>query len=67
MAQLPHLVVGDVPTDLTDGLEPGRHLVEARAAGDRLVGEVVYNREALDRPEMFEPGAFTSQWLIRWC
>ena len=37
------------------------HLVEARAAGDRLIGEVVYNREALDRPEMFSPGAFTSQ------
>ena len=36
------------------------HLVEARQAGNLLVGEVVYNREALDRPEMFEPGAFTS-------
>ena len=38
-----------------------KHLVEARSAGGRLVGEVAYNREALDRPEMFEPGAFTSQ------
>ena len=35
-------------------------LVEARQAGDRLIGEVVYNREALDRAEMFTPSAFTS-------
>ena len=35
-------------------------LVEARQAGDRLVGEVVYNREALDRAEMFTPSAFSS-------
>ena len=34
--------------------------IETRQAGDRLIGEVVYNREALDRPEMFEPGAFVS-------
>ena len=37
-----------------------RHLVEARAAGDRLVGELAYNVRALDRLEMFEPGAFSS-------
>ena len=37
------------------------HLVEARAAGDRLIGEVAYNVRAFDRPEMFEPGAFTTQ------
>ena len=36
------------------------HLVEARQAGNLLVGEVAYGRQALDRPEMFAPGAFSS-------
>ena len=38
----------------------GCYLVEARQAGNLLLGEVVYNREALDRAELFAPGAFTS-------
>ena len=58
--QLPHLQVGDIWTDLTDGLADGCYLVEARQAGNLLLGEVVYNREALDRAELFAPGAFTS-------
>ena len=39
---------------------PDTFLVEARQSGNRLIGEVLYNREALDRPEMFAPAAFSS-------
>ena len=35
--------------------------VEVRMSGGLLVGEVAYNVRALDRPEAFAPGAFTSR------
>ena len=37
MGQLPHLEVGDSPTDITAGLEPGRYVAQVRQYGDQGV------------------------------
>ena len=35
MGQLPHLEVGDTPTDITEGLEPGCYVGQVRQYGDQ--------------------------------
>ena len=40
MAQLPHLEVGDTPTDITDGLEPGCYV--AQVSGSPAALGVLY-------------------------
>ena len=36
MAQIPHLSVGDTPTDITDGLEPGCYVAQVCGSPDSL-------------------------------
>ena len=56
--RLPHLQVGDSPTDITVERAAA---VEFRMSGGNLAGTANrYGEPARDRPEMFLPGAFVS-------
>lgn len=53
MAQLPHLQVGDVPIDITDGLSAGCYVAQVREYGDGLVLIATAPAAPADRNDWF--------------
>ena len=63
MAQLPHLVVGDSPTDITDGLDAGCYVAQVRPAyGEQgvLIATATAAPADVDDYFLFSGGAFFS-------